>query len=506
MVIKKDYLILTAFVVLKFLLHYMLIGSMYDLHRDEYLHLDQAHHLAWGYQSVPPVTSWISSIIFWMGGSAFWVKFFPGLFGAITMIVVWDAVRELGGDLYAKVLGATCILFSVVLRLNLLYQPNSLDVLCWTGFYYLLVRYINSGNPKWIYAGAIVFSIGFLNKYNIVFLAAGLLPAILLTPQRGMLLRRDLYLAALVALMIVAPNLIWQYRNNFPVMVHLNELTNKQLVNVDRIGFIKSQVLFFIGSIIVIFAALYALIFHKPFQSYRFFIWSLLFTMGIFLFLRAKDYYAVGIYPIYLAFGSVYISSILQEGWRKYLRGVVLALPLLLFIPISSIAFLDKSPEYIIEHAERFRRIGLLRWEDGKEHTLPQDYADMLGWKELAQTVDKVYHTFNDSAHVLVLCDNYGEAGAINYYSSIKNINCGSFSADYRDWFQLDKRIETIIHVKERNLTRSELERANSMFDTVYLASSRISRFAREDTIRVYIFNGAKVDVNEVIRREVGRR
>lgn len=501
--LKKDYIILASLVVLKFVLHYLLIGSMYDLHRDEYLHLDQAHHLAWGFQSVPPLTSWISCIIFWLGGSVFWVKFFPGLFGALTMVVVWEAIQELGGDLYAKVLGATCVLFSVILRINLLYQPNSLDILCWTGFYFLLIRYIKSGNPRWIYACAVVFALGFLNKYNIVFLAAGLLPAILLTPQRSIFLNRYVYLAALIALVIVAPNLIWQYRNNFPVIVHLKELSDRQLVNVDRIGFIKSQVLFFIGSIVVISAALYALRSHRPFRSYRLFIWSLLFTLGIFLFLRAKDYYAIGIYPIYLAFGSVYISNILQGGWRKYLRGVVVALPLLLFIPISSIAFLDKSPEYIIEHEERFRRIGLLRWEDGKEHTLPQDYADMLGWKELAQTVDKVYHTLGDSAHVLILCDNYGEAGAINYYSDIKHINCGSFSADYRDWLRLDKKVESIIYVKEHLMDIDEMERANSMFDNVYPAATRINHFAREDTIRIYILNGARVDVNEVIKKSM---
>ncbi|KKX47100.1 hypothetical protein L950_0228290 [Sphingobacterium sp. IITKGP-BTPF85] len=27
----------------------------------------------------------------------------------------------------------------------------------------------------------------------------------------------------------------------------------------------------------------------------------------------------------------------------------------------------------------------MLTWEDGKEHQLPQDFADMLGWKELAK-------------------------------------------------------------------------------------------------------------------------
>ena len=98
--------ILFGFVILKFLLQYFLISSSYDLHRDEFLHLDQARHLAWGYLSVPPFTSWISCLINILGGSVFGVKFFPALFGALTIVVVWKAVEELRGSLFAFILSA----------------------------------------------------------------------------------------------------------------------------------------------------------------------------------------------------------------------------------------------------------------------------------------------------------------------------------------------------------------------------------------------------------------
>ncbi|MEM8909564.1 MAG: glycosyl transferase, partial [Bacteroidota bacterium] len=114
---KKEVFVLSGFVLLKFLLQHFLIDSGYDLQRDEFLYLDQAHHLAFGYASVPPVTSWISSIIKLLGNSVFWVKFFPALFGALTIVVVWKTIEELNGILYAKILGATCILFSALLRL-----------------------------------------------------------------------------------------------------------------------------------------------------------------------------------------------------------------------------------------------------------------------------------------------------------------------------------------------------------------------------------------------------
>ena len=172
----KKTIILISFIVLKFLLQYFLLSSEYELQRDEYLHLDQANHLAWGYLSVPPFTSWTSYIIQLLGNSVFWIKFFPALYGASTIYIVWKAIEELNGNLFALTLGATCVLFSAILRLNTLYQPNSFDVLSWTVLYFIVLKYIQTDDLKWLYIGAIAFAIGFLNKYNIVFLLIGLVP------------------------------------------------------------------------------------------------------------------------------------------------------------------------------------------------------------------------------------------------------------------------------------------------------------------------------------------
>ena len=159
----KRNLILFGFIVLKFILQYVLVSSEYDLQRDEYLHLDQANHLAWGYLSVPPLTSWFSYLILLLGNSFFWIKFFPALFGALTLLIVWKAIELLKGNLYALILGALCVLFSCLLRLNMLYQPNSFDVLCWTAFYYFLIQYLTSENKKWFYWAGVIFALGFLN-------------------------------------------------------------------------------------------------------------------------------------------------------------------------------------------------------------------------------------------------------------------------------------------------------------------------------------------------------
>lgn len=498
----KKTIILIGFIGLKFLLQFLLLSSDYELHRDEYLHLDQANHLAWGYLSVPPFTSFTSYIIQLLGNSIFWIKFFPALYGALTIYIVWKAIDELNGNLFALILGATCVLFSALLRLNTLYQPNSFDVLSWTVLYFVLLKYIKTDDLIWLYLAAIAFAIGFLNKYNIIFLLIGLLPSLLITEHRKVFLKPSLYLAILAGLVFILPNLIWQFNNNFPVFHHLKELAETQLVNVNRLDFLKNQLLFFIGSLVVIFSSFYALLFYKPFQKYRLFFFSFLFTLTAFLYFKAKDYYAIGIYPIFIAFGSVYLADVLKYGWRKYLQPLAIAIPMLLFIPIYDVVFPNKSPEYIVQHSENYKKLGLLRWEDGKDHLLPQDFADMLGWKELALKVDSVYLSLPNKNNTLILCDNYGQAGAINFYSKQK-LRAVSFNADYINWFDLSKKYENLIRIKEADEVNTELNETSQFFQHSILADTITNQYAREHGAGIFVFTGAKIDIRQRIKDEI---
>lgn len=498
---KKTW-ILFGFIVVKFLLQYHLISPIYELQRDEYLHLDLGQHLAWGYESVPPLTSWISKIIYLLGNSVFWVKFFPALFGALTILIVWKAIEELKGNLFALILGATCILFSALLRLNTLYQPNSFDVLSWTLLYFIIIKYFNTEKMKWLFVAAIVFAFGFLNKYNIVFSLIGFIPAVLLTKQRSVFLQKKVYIALLLGLLLIAPNLWWQYQNDFPIIHHLNELADTQLVHVDRLGFLKSQLFFFIGSLFVIVLGLYALLRHKPFKKYRSFFWAFFLTLVVFLYFKAKDYYAIGLYPIYIAFGSVFLANMLRDGWKKIVQPIAIAIPVLFFIPMYTIAYPNKSPEYIIAHASKYKKLGMLRWEDGQDHLLPQDYADMLGWKELAKKVDSIYKEMPSPAQTLILCDNYGQAGAINYYTK-EGIKAVSFNADYINWFDLEQHYSHLIRVKNYAEKDDEFSKTSPYFDSSVIADSITNQYAREYKTLIFAFTSTKIDINKRLKSEI---
>jgi hypothetical protein len=282
----------------------------------------------------------------------------------------------------------------------------------------------------------------------------------------------------------------------------MQELARTQLVHVERMDFLFSQVLFFMGSTVMILSALVGFLFYGPFRKYRFLFWSFFFTLALFTYFKAKNYYAIGIYPIYLSIGSVYLEELIEKTRTRYLKPVLVAIPVLLFFVIVNVAFPIHSPAFIVQHSEDYQRLGMLKWEDGKDHLLPQDFADMLGWKELAAKVDLLYAGLPDKSKTLVLCDNYGQAGAINYYSR-QNIKAVTFNADYINWFDLKTTYKNLIRVKDRGNDLAELAETSPFFHHSFLADSVSNPYAREFGTTIFCFSGAKINIQSRLQHEI---
>ena len=165
---------------------------------------------------------------------------------------------------------------------------------------------------------------------------------------------------------------------------------------------------------------------------------------------------------------------------------------------MATVALPLRSPQEILARPERYRKLGMLVWEDGKEHPLPQDFADMQGWRELAQKVDRVYASVADKASTMVFCDNYGLAGAINYYGR-QGIQAVSFNADYINWIPLDKPIHNLILVKESEDDDPNLEELKPIFERVTKMGEISNPFAREKGARIYLLEGAKVPFEKAL-------
>jgi hypothetical protein len=125
-----------------------------------------------------------------------------------------------------------------------------------------------------------------------------------------------------------------------------------------------------------------------------------------------------------------------------------------------------------------------MRWEDGEIHHLPQDYADMIGWNELAEIVKKGYSKRNlNTQNCLVYAENYGQAGAIEHFSN-GLIDVNSFADSYRLWVE-EKIPESVNHLIYVN---DELgEDISALFEKIEVIGSIQNPLAREQGTTVYL-------------------
>jgi hypothetical protein len=112
--------------------------------------------------------------------------------------------------------------------------------------------------------------------------------------------------------------------------------------------------------------------------------------------------------------------------------------PLVFLAAFLPFLFPVRSPATMAALRPQYAALGVYRWEDGREHALPQDYADMLGWRELAEKTWAAYQSLPDSvrAHTLIHCANYGQASAINYYNRHRPLPpANSLNGSFLFWY-----------------------------------------------------------------------
>jgi hypothetical protein len=434
----------------KLILHLVFIQN-YGFHRDELLYMALGQHPAFGYWSNPPLLGWLSALVQnTLGGHLWSLRLVPALVMSGVVILTGLMAREMKGGRYAQFLAAFIAFFSpAFLRIGHMFMPVSIDIAFWTLYCWLLLRYLNTENLKYILYFGAAFGLGMLNKYSVGFFMVPLVVVLLFSQHRDLLWKRSTGLAALLALLVFLPNLIWQFANDFPVIIHMTELKSTQLVNINIGDFLKDQLLMNAPSMLIWLAGLFYLLFHKAARGYRVMGWLYLAVLMLFILLKGKSYYTLGMYPVLMAAGAVFAERLIPWLWLRALLPLLVAGGALPLLPVSlPIIPIEKTADYFRWVAEDLGLDGIVRWEDGRTYTLPQDYADMLGWKEIADLVKKAYELALEKNKLLIYAENYGQAGAIaHFYPELPDPV--SFSDTYRLWAPRQIEAHTLIYVND---------------------------------------------------------
>jgi hypothetical protein len=312
----------------------------------------------------------------------------------------------------------------------------------------------------------------------------------LLTQYRKLFLNKHLYGAAALAFLIALPNLLWQYNHNWPLLHHMNELRETQLKFIDPADFLKDQFLMFFAAFFVWIIGLIWL-FTKPGKPYRFLAWMYLTVIALLIASSGKSYYSLGAYPMLFAAGGVALQqwTAIKLKWIRWVAVAIILFLTWLVAPMSMPLWKpDKLAAFYKE--KKLDEMGFLKWEDQQNHSLPQDFADYLGWKEMTAKAESFYQSLSEEIKdsTLIYCRHYGQAGALKYYGRDKVFKEKAISdnGSFLTWIPIDLTFRNLIFIG-RNMPDKNDE-IFQHFEKVTLIDSVENTYSRQYGDKIIFF------------------
>jgi 4-amino-4-deoxy-L-arabinose transferase-like glycosyltransferase len=502
---KKTKPLLYFLALLKIIIPYLLQNPVYEPHRDEMLYLAEGHHLALGFMEVPPMLSIFAWLTHLFGDGMFWIKLWPSLFGAATFIIAGKIIQSLGGKSFALILLFFPFIFGGYLRMFFLFQPNAPEIFFWTMIAYSIIRFTQTNNNKYLYLFGVSVALGMLSKYSVAFYTTSVLLGLLFSKHRTIFMNKRFWFASLIGFIIFLPNLFWQYQNQFPVVFHMTELEQTQLQYISPVGFLSDQLLINLPCFFIWLTGLFYTLFSK---QYRYIGLAYIFVIILLLIGRGKSYYSAGVYPALFAFGATQLEKLTAVGPSKYLRIVLVAFPVALGRYVIPVALPILPPQQLANLYVKMKtkETGALKWEDLKDHPLPQDFSDMLGWEEMTQKVAKAYNMLNtaEKADALIFCNNYGMAGAVNYYGPKYNLpEAYSDNASFLYWLPAKPKMNNFVLVSD-DPDEKQHDFAKG-FKSVIKVDSITTQYAREKGDYIYLFIGADNNFRKFFEAKIAK-
>jgi hypothetical protein len=395
----------------------MAVSARYGYHRDELYFLAAGQHPAFGYVDQPPLTPLLaraSAELF--GNTLAGLRVLPALALAALVVLTASMSRILGagrtGQLVAAVCTASCAEYLGAMHLLSTTTP---DFVGWAVLMYLVLRLLDSGQPRWWVAIGVCVGISSEAKWMIFLLAAAVLAGFAATPQRALLRSRYLPVGAVLAAALAAPDLIWQAMHGWPDLSVFHNLHGAAGHNLAV--YWPAQVVYTGLVLAPVWVTGLSWGLRSPgARRFRPVIIAAGLAIVASFVLGGKPYYSGGAYTLLFAAGAVPVERWLSHGrsaaaggraaagrqipWRPVAFGTGLALTLALALP----ATLPLLP------ARTLRTIQLQK--------INYDLGEQLAWPRLVRLVSREYHALPAAqrARTAILTGNYGEAGAVDRY------------------------------------------------------------------------------------------
>ncbi len=417
--LNLERVMLLGFILAKLVLS--LLPISYGIFRDEFYCLSMSKRLGLGYVDVPPLPPLIlAGVRFLFGDSLFALHLIPALSGALFLILAYLLIKKLNGNRFALLLTLTTVLLApCFVWWDSIYTYDTFNKLGWLLFSFLMIRLIQTEDPKyWIYIG-ITSGVALLFKITILYLGLGWIIGLIVTKQRKLLFRREVLWAGVLVFIICSPYLLWQIQHGFISLEYYHNYAAGKVSSFSLPGYLLEQVINMSPLTFPIWlAGLYYFLFHPQGKILRSAGITYLVILLISYFTKAKPDLIMPYYAILLAAGCLWLGNLLAGGGKRWLQAAVF-----LLVVISGLVVLPGARP-VLPVKTCIKIYGkILPKKDVESHALPnlpQTLADCFGWQEMTRKVAQVYHSLPavDRAKACIVTRNYGEAGAIEYYGA----------------------------------------------------------------------------------------
>jgi hypothetical protein len=131
---------------------------------------------------------------------------------------------------------------------------------------------------------------------------------------------------------------------------------------------------------------------------------------------HGKAYYLAPIYPTLFAAGAGAVENWFANRVFRWIAIGIVVIPGLVTLPIVLPVL---PPDQFVRYSADLRLSpSTTASERGAQSVLPQYFADMFGWREMAEQVSAVYRALPvaDRERAVFFGRNYGEAAALDVY------------------------------------------------------------------------------------------
>ncbi len=206
---------------------------------------------AFGYFQHPPMTSWIIDAALWTGHfQIFLVLLTAQITVAAAAIFVWKTARLYGSAETAALavllylVSPAATVFAVILNHNSMLAPF------WAATMFFALRYMEGGRWRDALILGCVVGLGIMTKYEIAFLVISILGLAVAVPRfRHVFSRPASYVAAALALLIIAPNLLWLSQHHWVALDHaagVHKVDSLAMLGTDALKILTGMMVLFL--------------------------------------------------------------------------------------------------------------------------------------------------------------------------------------------------------------------------------------------------------------------